>query len=56
LVIGANSDEDIMEVKGPTILNVEERTMILQACKWATQVEGGTPYTVSEDLLDKLDC
>ena len=29
LVIGANSDEDIMEVKGPTVLNVEERTMIL---------------------------
>lgn len=30
--------------------------MILQSCKWATQVEKGTPYTVSEELLDKLNC
>lgn len=56
LLIGANSDEDILAVKGPTVFNVQERTMILQACKWATHVEGGTPYTVSEALLDKLNC
>ena len=36
LVIGANSDEDIEVVKGPTVFNVHERTLILKACKWAT--------------------
>jgi len=36
LIIGANSDEDIKAVKGPTVLNVQERTMILQACKWSS--------------------
>jgi ethanolamine-phosphate cytidylyltransferase len=56
LVIGVNSDEDILAVKGPTVFNVEERTMILKACKWATEVESPMPYTVSEELLDKLNC
>lgn len=45
-----------MAVKGPTVLNVAERTFILKSCKWASQVEAGTPYTVSEELLDKLNC
>ena len=56
MVIGANSDEDIEAVKGPTILKIDERAAILSACKWASEVVPGTPYTVSEDLLDKLNC
>ena len=56
LVCGANSDADIMEVKGPTILNIDERSIILRACKWTSQVESDTPYTVSEELLDRFNC
>jgi ethanolamine-phosphate cytidylyltransferase len=56
LVVGANSDEDITEVKGPPIFDINERSYILRACKWASQVVPGTPYTVSEKLLDDLKC
>jgi len=38
LVAGVNSDEDILMVKGPTILNVHERSEILKHCKFVDEV------------------
>jgi len=39
LVIGVNSDKDILRFKGPTILNEDERLMVMQAVKWGHEVE-----------------
>jgi ethanolamine-phosphate cytidylyltransferase len=56
LVTGVNCDEGIAEVKGPTILNDEERCMIIESCKFVTEVAPKTPYSVTEEILDSLDC
>lgn len=42
LVAGVNSDEDLLINKGPTILNVEERSEILRHCKFVDEVVVGT--------------
>ena len=56
LVTGVNSDEGIAEVKGPTILNDEERCFIRESCKFVTEVAPKTAYACTESLLDSLDC
>ena len=56
LVVGVNSDEDIFITKGPSILNIHERCAIIESCKWVTEVERDTPYTVSEEVLDQYNC
>lgn len=56
LVVGVNSDKDIMEVKGPTIMNEDERLEIIKHCKFVDTVKGNTPYEPSEDLLAELGC
>lgn len=52
LVIGPNSDEEILAAKGPTVLNGQERAEILQAVKWGDEVTPNTPYEVTESVLD----
>lgn len=52
LVVGVNSTEDITRSKGPPILNLEERSEIIRACKWVSEVAEGTQYTPSLELID----
>ena len=56
LVVGPNSDEEIMRFKGPTVLTSEERAYICKAIKWTDEVEKDSPYVISTELLDKLNC
>lgn len=42
LVVGVNSDADLMTNKGPTILNQDERAEILRHCKFVDEVVVGT--------------
>lgn len=56
LVVGVNSDEDLLTNKGPTILNQEERAEILRHCKFVDEVVVGTDYTPDFELLKKLNC
>ena len=56
LVVGTHSDETIMGVKGPTIMKLEERAEYLRHCKYVDEVELGTPYTPTVDLLKNLNC
>ena len=56
LVIGPNSDEEILAAKGPTVLNGNERAEILRAVKWGDEVAPDTPYEVTEEVLDLVNC
>lgn len=56
LVVGVNSDADLLKNKGPTVLNCKERADILRACKWVDEVAEETEYTVSVQTLDRLNC
>lgn len=48
LVVGVNSDEEVIRVKGPTILSTKERSDIIRSCRWVDEVAEGTEYSVSE--------
>jgi ethanolamine-phosphate cytidylyltransferase len=56
LVLGVNSDEDLLKNKGPTVLNVKERAEILRHCKFVDRVVENTPYTPSFELVESLGC
>ncbi len=55
LVLGVNSDEDVEKAKGPPLMSVEERAILVGACKWVDEVVIGTPYTPSLEILDNLN-
>ena len=56
LLVGPNSDEQIMRYKGPTIMNGQERADIVRAIKWGDIVVPDTPYECTTELLDQLNC
>ena len=56
LVIGPNADEDVLRVKGPTVLNDDERAEILRSLKWGHEVVEKTPYDPSVEVLDTYNC
>ena len=56
LVVGVNSDSDVMKVKGPTLMNQNERAALAAACKWTDEVAVGTLYTPTIQMLDDLKC
>jgi ethanolamine-phosphate cytidylyltransferase len=56
LVAGINSDEELVQNKGPVILNLQERSEILRHCKFIDEVAPGTKYRPDEELLKELDC
>lgn len=37
-------------------MNGEERMKLVRACKWVKESEPDTPYTVTEDVLEKFGC
>ena len=56
LVVGVNSDADLLKNKGPTVMNVKERSEILKHCKFVDKVVADTPYTPTVELLKELNC
>ena len=56
LVVGVNSDSDLLKNKGPTVMNVQERSEILKHCKFVDKVVADTPYTPTVELLKELNC
>jgi len=54
-VIGLNSDADILNYKGPTILSGEERVEIVKALKWGDDVIADTPYEPSVEICDRFN-
>lgn len=56
LIVGVNSDAEILKNKGPPVLTCKERADILRACKWCDEVYEGTEYTVTIDTLDRYKC
>lgn len=56
LVIGVHSDEDILQNKGPTVMNLAERSAEIAANKWATQVVENAPYVTQPEWMDRYGC
>lgn len=56
LVVGVCSDSDVIKAKGPTVYTEEEWADMIRECKWVHEVIVGVPYTVTVNLLDKVNC
>lgn len=56
LIVGINSDSDILETKGPTIMNDRERCEIIRHCKYVDKIVELSPYSPRKDFLDLHKC
>lgn len=56
LVVGVHSDEEILENKGPTVMNMRERMAAVAACKWADLPVPGAPYVTDPYWMDQYGC
>jgi ethanolamine-phosphate cytidylyltransferase len=56
LYAGVHSDQEILDNKGPVVFTLEERLVLVDACKWVTKSLPYSPYTVTVEHLDKWNC
>ena len=56
LVVGIHSDEAILENKGPTVMNLDERIAAVSACRWVTSSVPYAPYVTSLPWISHFGC
>ena len=56
LLVGIHSDEDILENKGPTVMNLAERVAAVDACRWSTLSVPYAPYVTSLPWITHYGC
>eukprot|EP01084_Bolivina_argentea_P011653 21785_1 len=56
LVVGIHSDKEIERNKRKPVMNNEQRIAAVQACKWADEIVFDVPYTLTNKLLNQLNC
>jgi len=56
LFVGIHSDEEILEHKGPTVMNLTERVSAAEACRWVTKPVPNAPYVTSLPWISHYGC
>lgn len=56
LYVGVHSDESILENKGPTVMNLQERLAAVDACRWVTRSVPRAPYVTQLDWITHYGC
>lgn len=56
LYVGVHSDEAILENKGPTVMNLKERLLATDACRWVTRSIPYAPYVTQLDWISHFGC
>ncbi|KAF1988080.1 hypothetical protein K402DRAFT_352897 [Aulographum hederae CBS 113979] len=56
LWVGLHSDEEIMDNKGPTVMNLQERIAAVEACRWVTKCVPYAPYVTSLPWISHYGC
>ncbi|KAJ3693475.1 hypothetical protein LUZ60_008955 [Juncus effusus] len=54
LIVGVVSDEQIVANKGPPVLSMEERLILVKGLKWVDEVIPDAPYEITEEFMNKL--
>lgn len=54
LVVGLNTDADIIKYKGAPIMTEEERFVAVSACKWVDEVVRDVPYVMNPEYLEMI--
>jgi ethanolamine-phosphate cytidylyltransferase len=55
LIVGVHSDDEIHRVKGPTVMNEEERYQAVREVKWVDLVVENAPYSTSLEMIEKYN-
>lgn len=53
LIVGIISDKDAKSYKRDPIMNLQERTEVIESCKYVDKVIKGSPLIVNKEFLDK---
>ena len=56
LVTGVIADECIRKIKGPTVLNLDERMEMLRHCKFVDKIQPQESYAVTFEIMDQHAC
>ena len=56
LLVGLHSDEEIAANKGPTVMNLAERTAAVNACRFSTMCVPNAPYVTSLPWISHYGC
>lgn len=56
LFVGLHSDKEIAENKGPTVMNIAERTAAVNACRFSSLCIPHAPYVTSLPWIDHYGC
>ncbi|PNS19557.1 Ethanolamine-phosphate cytidylyltransferase [Sphaceloma murrayae] len=56
LLVGIHSDEAILENKGPTVMNLDERVAAVDACRWSTKSIPHAPYVTQLSWISHYGC
>lgn len=54
LVVGVVSDEEIIANKGPPVLSMGERLVLVSGLKWVDEVITDAPYAITEEFMHRL--
>ncbi|KAL2620396.1 hypothetical protein R1flu_000601 [Riccia fluitans] len=54
LVVGVNSDEEIKANKGPPVMSMDERVVMVSSVKWVDEIIKDSPYAINEEFMNKL--
>lgn len=52
LIVGVNTDAEILKYKGAPLMNDHERIVAVSACKWVDEVVTGVPYMMNDEYLN----
>ncbi|KAF3760588.1 Nucleotidylyl transferase [Cryphonectria parasitica EP155] len=56
LYVGVHSDESILENKGPTVMDLQERIAAVDACRWVTRSVARAPYVTQLSWITHYGC
>ncbi|XP_024401500.1 ethanolamine-phosphate cytidylyltransferase [Physcomitrium patens] len=54
LVVGVISDEEIKANKGPPVMSMDERVVMVSSVKWVDEVIQDAPYEINAEFMNKL--
>lgn len=52
-MVGVNKDEDIESYKGTPTLTLEERTQVIQTCRYIDKVISPAPLIITEEFMNE---
>lgn len=55
VILLINSDKAVLEAKGPTVYNEQERLQIGRACKWVDEIDVVDAYVLGPEILSKYE-